>query len=164
MGEQLEGGKADKSPSIEIPLWRFNPISVVRKIKKVEQLVHDLWDVATNIRQRWVRRQADADSAQLIDRLKTRKIRQVDDEIVYKQAWRRAAVPTKTAEDNIAIIFWLVLQQKVVQINNGSPLYAALRRFYYTFFIEGVMGVWLSWESICPASRGSWVRTPSSPP
>ena len=28
----------------------------------------------------------------------------------------------------------------------------------------GNMGVQLSWESTCPASRGSWVRTPSSPP
>ena len=26
------------------------------------------------------------------------------------------------------------------------------------------MGVQLSWESTCPASRGSWVRFPSSPP
>ena len=26
------------------------------------------------------------------------------------------------------------------------------------------MGVQLSWESTCPASRGSWVRIPSSPP
>ena len=27
-----------------------------------------------------------------------------------------------------------------------------------------IMGVQLSWESTCPASRGSWVRIPSSPP
>ena len=26
------------------------------------------------------------------------------------------------------------------------------------------MGVQLSWENTCPASRGSWVRIPSSPP
>ena len=42
----------------------------------------------------------------------------------------------------------------------ANPNNSALCIQHYAF----ITGVQLSWESTCPASRGSWVRIPSSPP
>ena len=104
------GGRKSRQIAINrIPLWHFNLISVVRKIKNVERQPATC-ECSYQYQATWRAAAGRCGQRATDRRLKTRKIRQADDEIVYKQAWRRVTVPTQTVPLIMSLSHLVVLQ------------------------------------------------------